>query len=1619
MAALTTSSQLKMVTPREKSAFLQGKMILMRVVRASPAPMARVAASLVSADMAQPTVEKDALRTALRQQNAASLQRRATRNVPSMFAAANFCTGKCQSNCGTPKVPAGKSTRPVREKVIAYYEACFQPAQIPINSVTHVNFAFAYIDPKTFQITTMDSQTPESLFKTITSIKSMKSGLGDPVEVWVAIGGWTFSNNHTDTQPVFTEISKNEANRQRFANNAVAFMMTYGFDGIDIDWEYPGATDRGGKKEQDTKSFIKLIKTLRKTFDESPRGGYGLSFTIPSSYWYLRWFDVPAMLKAGASWVNLMSYDLHGVWDQNSAIGSQVQAHTNVTEIKQSVELLWRNNVPPGKVILGTGFYGRSFQLSNPSCNKPGCKFSGAADKGPCTNEGGILGYFEIQDILKKHKVNKIHDKEAAVNYFSYNKDQWISYDDKVTFQQKVKWADSIGLGGLMIWAIDLDDNDFTALSGLIGKSVEKGVNKLPSITERDSKSWSSENDTPVKTFDSTCGKNKKKSVCCPRDRAPKECNWRGGESGSACHGQCHPGELVLAFDRNGDKWCSSGEQALCCTSDRYKALLDGCELGDCKGDCPSGTHEVAKQTCGGTFSTKKAPWCCKKKLENCHWVGKGGCDQNNCANHDVQLSRDGRGDGKWGCNLGNRQKSLCCDAPSGVIPYTPVPLDSLFPEVPPEDSAIKYDLQVLGAFGGSGAESTHDNVGNDPTFAPFGFVLVAGPKDAVSSISKRDNSHVEVVDCSGISSLGGQSVRIFCANDGEGSNCDDMLEGGLEGTVLRMPDNCGPATYVVAESLTASQDQSLPGHLVKRKPVAKQVMDLKFHYDFKRVKRSDEKIYMRVDWSNVAGYWDQIVTAKPDGNSKRSLDPRHVGQRDLNKRFFSDDSAEWSRKFEKLRDTNYFTDFSSAAKSVIVNDEVKCDDGGFLKIEAKTESKVQAKFGFTMIGTLSPFKFDSVYGFLDHLYDIDVQLSAKGFSGLDTEEQPKAGQSTEKQDMAFIHPGLVNLAPNFDIYFGLNAQDAELTADFTTQFTVKSDPNINDGWIRRTFPSTVGESSGAAILEAKESNFEGSLTTTKGSAEILVRPQFNIGLQVDAIGANEFKRDDSRLEARQSILGAKYDISLYHAAALVATLNGLYQKDGGLNYGLYSTAGDAFENWGALETSGDQIGKPSKPVLVHKLDKNPTTPNFRGSSERALFGSKSLTCPKEDSNCPDLKCNIDLCATGDYKCEEPSTASRPRPRSNSRVERSVGHSIQHSRHLNEHSGNHTHGPRVSSPGILNRTVAPSGMSSSLLGRELDRRGSREERISWCLNGNTGESRKFRFFSWGYPSVKQFPYEDERWINAYNTKPHGSCTEGKVHGDVLIVDVEDMTDDSPGYCCEHIVELQTMGLFLEDVTYNVLPGGTESGLDQIYCDFVETLGKPVLVSPPKLDGLPDSSHKRPIERIMWAKGSNENTDRFVFLEEAINGAKAIYWKGNMLAADAKDADKALKKIRHSLNIFSYLMDSKVNGHFVEICNMIRSELKLADDAWVANNKPSSGIVKYWDKWIRNHQNYMVEKADKFIDEQADKLEQYWHDELVSNDNCDKKRASKVLSDLKILKDQKNSLLAVNINGLDS
>ena len=82
----------------------------------------------------------------------------------------------------------------------------------------------------------MDGETPDDLFVQTTAVRNLKSG-NSALEVFISIGGWTFSDNGTATQDVFPSVAADAGKRQKFANNLVQFMKQYGFDGVDLDWE--------------------------------------------------------------------------------------------------------------------------------------------------------------------------------------------------------------------------------------------------------------------------------------------------------------------------------------------------------------------------------------------------------------------------------------------------------------------------------------------------------------------------------------------------------------------------------------------------------------------------------------------------------------------------------------------------------------------------------------------------------------------------------------------------------------------------------------------------------------------------------------------------------------------------------------------------------------------------------------------------------------------------------------------------------------------------------------------------------------------------------------------------------------------------------------------------------------------------------------------------------------------------------------------------------------------------------------------------------------------------------------------------------------------------------------
>ena len=74
-----------------------------------------------------------------------------------------------------------------------------------------------------------------------------------------------------------------QATRAVFISSLIGFMKDYGFQGVDLDWEYPAAEVRGGKPD-DTKNLVSLVQEIRAAFGTQ----YGLSVILPPDYWYLR-----------------------------------------------------------------------------------------------------------------------------------------------------------------------------------------------------------------------------------------------------------------------------------------------------------------------------------------------------------------------------------------------------------------------------------------------------------------------------------------------------------------------------------------------------------------------------------------------------------------------------------------------------------------------------------------------------------------------------------------------------------------------------------------------------------------------------------------------------------------------------------------------------------------------------------------------------------------------------------------------------------------------------------------------------------------------------------------------------------------------------------------------------------------------------------------------------------------------------------------------------------------------------------------------------------------------------------------------------------------------------------
>ncbi len=318
------------------------------------------------------------------------------------------------------------------------------------------------------------------------------------VKVVVSIGGWTWSS-------AFPAIAANEASRTKFANSCVEHIQKYGFDGIDIDWEYPGHKAHNGTPD-DKRNFTLLLTAIRNALTNHGKK-FGREYLLtaafgpaPAHMEQIEWDEVVPLLDM----IHLMTYNYYGAWDPimnhntplyKPAVGSAAYC------IESSVKMLLNTyNVPSSKITLGLAFYGRSSVSEGAAeLHKKG---KGVPDALTFVEEKGTPSYYSI--MLKADLFDQEWDDVSKVPYLKGKNDlsSFVSFDNTESIELKAAYAVENNLKGVVIWDISGDYIETYPGSGVIaGTPLCDAVNNTFCNTVSELKIASNINETQLTAF--------------------------------------------------------------------------------------------------------------------------------------------------------------------------------------------------------------------------------------------------------------------------------------------------------------------------------------------------------------------------------------------------------------------------------------------------------------------------------------------------------------------------------------------------------------------------------------------------------------------------------------------------------------------------------------------------------------------------------------------------------------------------------------------------------------------------------------------------------------------------------------------------------------------------------------------------------------------------------------------------------------------------------------------------------------------------------------------------------------------------------------------------------------
>eukprot|EP00970_Alexandrium_tamarense_P000666 scaffold69_cov198-Alexandrium_tamarense.AAC.106 len=279
-----------------------------------------------------------------------------------------------------------------------------------------------------------------------------------------SLGGWTLSDP-------FPAMAASSTARAKFAQNCVELILEYGFDGIDIDWEYPGYAEHSGTSD-DTANFRLLLDDVRAALDVlgSQTGKfYGLTAALPCGPSHINNMDIQHVAST-LSELNLMTYDFHGAFSSTTGTNAPLY-YQGWGEEGFSVDDCVRNWLAGGgsrdKINIGLPFYGRSF-LGATDLNQP----HSGADQTTWGIDDGTPQYFNI--VAQLPFMNQVWDEKTWTQWAWFENGGAVSFDNENAICAKTQYAIEEELGGFIIWELsgDVMDDLSTPLLDVVNKKL-------------------------------------------------------------------------------------------------------------------------------------------------------------------------------------------------------------------------------------------------------------------------------------------------------------------------------------------------------------------------------------------------------------------------------------------------------------------------------------------------------------------------------------------------------------------------------------------------------------------------------------------------------------------------------------------------------------------------------------------------------------------------------------------------------------------------------------------------------------------------------------------------------------------------------------------------------------------------------------------------------------------------------------------------------------------------------------------------------------------------------------------------------------------------------------------